>query len=109
MRSLVTVRDLLGFKSKNIPTRIGRRPVVLIGIFGVTISIFLFGLSKTFFGLLFSRGLSGALNGNIGVLKSMVTEITTEDNQAKAWSFAPIVFAGIVTQGRLSNFPLLTI
>ncbi|TFK47990.1 MFS general substrate transporter [Heliocybe sulcata] len=76
---------------------IGRRPVVLIGILGSGVTMLMFGLSRTFIGLLLSRGLSGAVNGNIGVLKSMIAEITDESNQARAWSLAPVVFASGAT------------
>ncbi|KAG8765863.1 hypothetical protein FRC12_007239 [Ceratobasidium sp. 428] len=66
-----------------ISDRIGRRPVLLFGMSGLTVSIFTFGLSKTFWGLVITRALSGALNGNVGVLKSMMAELTDETNQAQ--------------------------
>jgi predicted MFS family arabinose efflux permease len=74
--------------------RFGRRPILLIGLWGLTISITLFGLSKTFFTLVISRALAGAINGNIAVVKSMMAEMTDETNQAQAFSFLPLVFAG---------------
>ena len=37
-----------------------------------------------------SRSLNGALNGNIGVLKSMIAEITDSTNLAQAYGFLPI-------------------
>ncbi|KAF8513960.1 MFS general substrate transporter [Gautieria morchelliformis] len=77
--------------------RFGRRPVLLVGLWGLTLSIMLFGLSKTFFTLIVSRALSGALNGNAGVMKSMMAEMTDETNQAQAFSFLPLVFAAGVT------------
>ncbi|KAF8518066.1 MFS general substrate transporter [Gautieria morchelliformis] len=77
--------------------RFGRRPVLLTGLWGLTLSIMLFGLSKTFFTLMISRALSGALNGNIGVMKSMMAEMTDETNQAQAFSFMPLVFTAGVT------------
>jgi len=42
--------------------RIGRKPVILIGLMGLSISMFCFGLSRTFWGLLLSRSLNGALS-----------------------------------------------
>jgi predicted MFS family arabinose efflux permease len=54
----------------------------------------LFGLSKTFVTLLISRALSGALNGNIGVMRSMMAELTDETNQAQAFSFMQLVCSG---------------
>ncbi|KAF8528737.1 major facilitator superfamily domain-containing protein [Gautieria morchelliformis] len=77
--------------------RFGRRPVLLIGLWGLTLSITLFGLSKTFFTLMMSRALSGALNGNIGVMKSMMAEMTDETNQAQTFSFLQLVFAAGVS------------
>jgi MFS family permease len=49
--------------------RVGRKPVMLIGLSGVAGSLILFGLSRTFWTLVASRCLSGLLNGNVGVIK----------------------------------------
>ncbi|CAE7170299.1 unnamed protein product [Rhizoctonia solani] len=76
-----------------ISDRIGRRPVLMFGLFGQALSIFLFGLSKQFWQLVASRSLSGALNGNVGVAKSMVAELTDETNQAQAFAFMPMVWS----------------
>ncbi|QRV75725.1 major facilitator superfamily transporter [Ceratobasidium sp. AG-Ba] len=73
--------------------RLGRRPVLMFGLFGLALSIFSFGLSKTFGGLIFTRALSGALNGNVGVAKSMISEITDETNQAQCFSFMPMMWS----------------
>ncbi len=42
--------------------RVGRKPVILSGLFGLCISMYCFGLSKTFWGLVLSRSLNGALS-----------------------------------------------
>ncbi|CAE6472936.1 unnamed protein product [Rhizoctonia solani] len=76
-----------------ISDRIGRRPVLMFGLFGQALSVFLFGLSKQFWQLVVSRALSGALNGNVGVAKSMVVELTDETNQAQAFAFTPMVWS----------------
>ncbi|CAE6442044.1 unnamed protein product [Rhizoctonia solani] len=76
-----------------ISDRIGRRPVLMFGLFGQALSIFLFGLSKQFWQLILSRSLSGALNANMGVAKSMVVELTDETNQAQAFAFTPMVWS----------------
>lgn len=52
--------------------RIGRRPVLISGLCGVVGSTVLFGLSKSFTMMLVSRALSGALNGNVAVIKRYV-------------------------------------
>ncbi|OAX37241.1 MFS multidrug-resistance DHA1 sub-family [Rhizopogon vinicolor AM-OR11-026] len=72
---------------------IGRRPVILMGLFGLSISMYCFGLSRTFTGLALSRVLNGALNGNISVIKSMVVEITDSTNLAQAYAYMPIAWS----------------
>jgi hypothetical protein len=51
-----------------------------------------FGLSRTFPALVASRSLVGLLNGNIGVLKSVLGEISDDTNVAQAFAFMPIVW-----------------
>ena len=46
--------------------RIGRRPVLLMGLFGNAITMISFGLSKSLVWCLISRFCCGMLNGNIG-------------------------------------------
>lgn len=99
--------------------RIGRRPVILLGLLGTLTSIILFGLSRSFAWAIISRSLCGVLNGNIGVLKSMVSEITLEnapDQRARAFSLLPLMYGlgsivGPVLGGLLShpvkNYPTL--
>jgi MFS family permease len=67
--------------------------VMMIGLTGVAISITAFGLSKTFLGLIVSRCLGGALNGNVAVIKSMLAEITDSTNQGKAFSYLPLAWS----------------
>ncbi|KAI0275665.1 major facilitator superfamily domain-containing protein [Russula aff. rugulosa BPL654] len=72
---------------------IGRKPVLLFGLLGTIISIILFGLSRSFWALVFSRCLNGMLNGNIGVIKSMLAELTDETNMARGFSLIPVIWA----------------
>ncbi|KIM71098.1 hypothetical protein PILCRDRAFT_17383 [Piloderma croceum F 1598] len=62
---------------------IGRKPVLLTGLFGLFISMIFFGLSRTFWALVVSRCLAGVLNGNVGVMKSMMAELTDSTNIAQ--------------------------
>ncbi|BGO90910.1 hypothetical protein NBRC10512_002338 [Rhodotorula toruloides] len=96
--------------------RIGRKPVLIIGLTGVTLSIVSFGLSKSFWMLVVSRCVGGMLNGNVAVIKSVVGEITDESNQGRAFSFLPPAWSigsiiGPLLGGYLShpadNFPSL--
>ncbi|TFK69972.1 MFS general substrate transporter [Pluteus cervinus] len=76
-----------------ISDRVGRKPVILTGLFGLCLSMYGFGLSLTFLGLVLCRSLSGALNGNIGVIKSMMAEMTDSTNIAQAYAYFPIAWS----------------
>ena len=80
---------------------VGRKPVILTGLFGLSLSMYCFGLSKTFVGLVMSRALNGALNGNIGVIKSMMVEITDETSLPQAYAYMPIAWSTGGTLGPL--------
>ncbi|KAG2126676.1 major facilitator superfamily domain-containing protein [Suillus cothurnatus] len=73
--------------------RIGRKPVLLLGIFGLSLSMLCFGLSKTLLGLILSRCITGALNGNIGVMKSMMGELTDSTNMAQGFALMPVAWS----------------
>nr|GAT52472.1 major facilitator superfamily multidrug-resistance DHA1 sub-family [Mycena chlorophos] len=81
--------------------KVGRKPILLIGSFGTALSIFAFGLSKTFLTLVISRCLCGLLNGNIGVMKSALGDMTDTTNRAEAFVFLPIVWAAGASIGPL--------
>ncbi|KAG9314810.1 major facilitator superfamily domain-containing protein [Chiua virens] len=77
----------------------GRKPVILTGLVGLSASMYCFGLSKSFWGLVMSRSLNGALNGNIGVIKSMMAEITDSTNLPQAYAYMPIAWSSGATLG----------
>ncbi|KAG1821052.1 major facilitator superfamily domain-containing protein [Suillus subaureus] len=87
---------------------IGRKPVILIGLFGITLSIVSFGFSNRFWMIILSRCAQGALNGNIGVVKSVMTEITDASNMAQAFAWLPLAWStgyalGFLIGGVLSD------
>lgn len=57
--------------------RIGRKPVVLLGCLGTIVSLLSVGLATNFWMALIGRALGGALNGNMGVIQTMVGEMIT--------------------------------
>lgn len=71
----------------------GRKLVLLIGLFGTAISCLGFGFARTFHQAMFFRTLGGALNGNIGVMRTMVSEIVQEKKyQSRAFLLFPMCF-----------------
>ncbi|KAI8853718.1 major facilitator superfamily domain-containing protein, partial [Chytridium lagenaria] len=88
--------------------RVGRRPVLLLGLIGNTLTILMFGMSHSLGMAIFSRAACGFLNGNIGVAKCVMGEITDSTNQAKGFSMFGLMWSigmicGPVLGGFLSN------
>ncbi|CAK5268660.1 unnamed protein product [Mycena citricolor] len=73
--------------------RIGRKPVILIGLSGLSILIAAGSVETLTAFASCSRSLNGALNGNIGVIKSMVAEMTDNTNIAQAYAYMPIAWS----------------
>ncbi|EIW57757.1 MFS general substrate transporter [Trametes versicolor FP-101664 SS1] len=73
--------------------RIGRKPVLLGGALGLTVSMLGFGVSRQYWAIVLSRCAEGALNGNIGVTKSMMAEITDHTNRARGFAFLPMIWS----------------
>lgn len=69
----------------------GRRPILLFGALGTTFAQIMFGFSASFWWAIMSRTLHGLLNGNIGVIKTYLAEITDDTNKAKAFSLIALV------------------
>lgn len=70
--------------------RIGRKPVILIAAFTLATTMLWFGLSRTFLNLLLSRVFCGAFNGENGIIKSMMMDITDTTNLPNAYGYMPL-------------------
>lgn len=71
----------------------GRKKVILIGLLGTAISALGFGFSKSFAIAVVFRCLGGALNGNVGVMRTMIAEIIKEKKyQSRAFLLLPMTF-----------------
>ncbi|KAI1085221.1 MFS general substrate transporter [Whalleya microplaca] len=87
----------------------GRKTVILIGLFGTLVSVVGYGLSTSFHQALLFRCLGGATNGNVGVMRTMISEIVREKKfQSRAFLLLPMCFnigviVGPVLGGVLSD------
>ena len=63
--------------------RVGRRPIIMIGLLSNTIFFIAFGLAQSLWFALIVRFLAGAGNGNIAVARAYIGDIST-DEQLKA-------------------------
>ncbi|KAI1194676.1 major facilitator superfamily domain-containing protein [Nemania serpens] len=71
----------------------GRKTVIMIGLLGTLVSCLGFGFSTSFYQALFFRSLGGITNGNIGVMRTMISEtIVDKKYQSRAFLILPMTF-----------------
>ncbi|KAI0807132.1 MFS general substrate transporter [Fomes fomentarius] len=87
---------------------IGRRPIVLLGIFGIGLATLFMGVSSTLSGVLFARSLGGLFSGNVAVIHSVLGEITDSSNQATAFPLYGLCWplGGIIGHARLPRIQI---
>ncbi|KAE9978816.1 hypothetical protein BLS_000283 [Venturia inaequalis] len=74
--------------------RIGRKKVVILGSSGTVLSLLIVGLAPTFWIALLGRVIGGLLNGNVGVIQTMVGELVTNPkHEPKAYAIMPFVWS----------------
>ncbi|KAG1798089.1 major facilitator superfamily domain-containing protein [Suillus plorans] len=78
------------FHWSQLSDHVGRKPVLLIALLAISVSMFSFGLSKTFLDLVVSRVICGAFDASNGILKTMVMDITDMTNMPEAYGYVPI-------------------
>ena len=88
--------------------RIGRRPVLMIGLMGNTIAMIIFGLSNTLMMALFARLIGGLFNANVSVTRAYIADITEPKDVAKNQGLLGVAFGvgfslGPVIGGFLSS------
>ncbi|KAJ6530803.1 major facilitator superfamily domain-containing protein [Mycena vulgaris] len=71
----------------------GRRPVLLFAPLGLGLAMLGFGLSKSFWMLFAFRCAQGAFNGNLGVAKTVMNEISDPSNVADVFSTLQLMWS----------------
>ncbi|KAK0218324.1 major facilitator superfamily multidrug-resistance, DHA1 sub-family [Armillaria nabsnona] len=79
--------------------RFGRKPILLLGPLGLTFAMLGFGLSNNFWSLVLFRCAQGVFNGNIGVSKTVMAELTDSTNIGDAFALIPLMWGTGVTLG----------
>jgi MFS family permease len=72
--------------------RVGRKPILMTSLVGMTISPVLFGLSRSLWQMILFRCLAGIFSGSSLIIRTMIAEISTKDTQATAYGW--FAFAG---------------
>ncbi|KAK7521399.1 major facilitator superfamily domain-containing protein [Phyllosticta citriasiana] len=84
---------LTGIMWGHISDRVGRKPILLLGLAGTGLSMLMFGFAKNLPMAMLARALGGLLNGNMGVLQTTVAEVVTvESHQHHAYAIMPFVW-----------------
>ena len=85
--------------------KFGRRPVLLISIFGTTISFLLLGVAHSLPLLFLSRILDGITGGNISTAQAYIADITTKENRTQGMGMMMAAFSlGMVLGPALGGF-----
>lgn len=66
-----------------ISDRVGRRPIILIGLLGSSISYLIFGMADSLWVLLVSRIFAGICGANISTAQAYIADSTGPENRAK--------------------------
>lgn len=88
----------------NISDRVGRRPVLLISVFGSAIGYFIFGIGGALWILFVSRLIDGVTGGNISTASAYIADVSTNEDRAKNFGVIGIAFGmGFVLGPLLSS------
>lgn len=89
--------------------RYGRRPVLLVSVFGTFLGFILLGVANTLWMLFAARILDGITGGNLSVAQAYISDVTDAKNRAKGLGLIGAAFGvgfiiGPVTGGVLSQY-----
>ncbi|MBF0448424.1 MAG: MFS transporter [Magnetococcales bacterium] len=85
--------------------RIGRRPVLIIGLFGSSISYLVYGLAGSLLLLFIGRGVAGIMGANISVAQAAMADLTSREDRARAMGMIGAAFGlGFVLGPAMGGF-----
>ncbi|KAK2028550.1 major facilitator superfamily transporter [Colletotrichum zoysiae] len=88
--------------------RIGRKPVLVFSLVGVTLATSIFGMARTIWQMILFRCLAGVFGGTIVTMRTMIAEHSTPKTQARAFSWFAFsgnlgIFIGPLLGGALAD------
>ncbi|KAI1113264.1 major facilitator superfamily transporter [Nemania sp. NC0429] len=88
--------------------RVGRKPVLVFSLAGVAVSTALFGLARTIPQMILFRCAAGVFAGSIVTVRTMISELSTRQTQARAFSWFAVagnlgIFIGPFVGGALAE------
>lgn len=74
--------------------KFGRKPTILLGLTFTMFTCLLWGMSTSLPMAIVARAFAGAMNGNVGIIRTMVAEMVPEKElQPRAFSIMPLVWS----------------
>jgi MFS family permease len=106
--SLTQMMFMIGWGRLADHPRIGRKPVLVFSMAGVSITVGMFGFSKSLWQMILFRCAAGIFSGTIVTIRTMLTENSTPKTQARAFSFFAFtgnlgIFIGPIIGGALAD------
>eukprot|EP00981_Chlorochromonas_danica_P003338 scaffold644_cov168-Ochromonas_danica.AAC.30 len=76
-----------------ISDRYGRKAAIVSGTIGAALGMIVFGSARHYPQAIIGRLVGGFLNGNVGVMKSFLTEFTDHSNRGRGFSYISVAWA----------------
>ena len=91
--------------------RYGRRPILLISLFGSAVGYFIFGIGGALWVLYISRLIDGFTGGNVSIANAYITDVSSEKDRTKSLGIIGAAFGlgliiGPILGGLLSQISL---
>ncbi|KAJ9142174.1 Major facilitator superfamily transporter [Pleurostoma richardsiae] len=88
--------------------RVGRKPVLVFSLVGVTLATSVFGMAKSIWQMVLFRCLAGVFAGTIVTIRTSIAELSTQKTQARAFSWFAFtgnlgIFLGPLLGGALAD------
>ena len=83
---------------------LGRKPILLFGLFGSSLAHLFFAFSDTFMDIFLSRILAGFFGGNIIIATAYIADVTAVENRTKNMGLIGMAFGAGFTIGPILGF-----
>ncbi|KAK3700392.1 hypothetical protein LTR37_016003 [Vermiconidia calcicola] len=67
--------------------RLGRKPVLVFSLTGIGLATALFGMSQSLWQMIVTRCLAGVFAGSVVTVRTMLSEVTTQETQGRAFGW----------------------
>ena len=75
-----------------ISDRVGRRPIIMIGLLGSSVSYFIYGFANSFFLLMLSRAIHGACAATVSTAQAYIADTTGGEDRARGMGLIGAAF-----------------